>query len=77
MKTVVDVERSRRSDMIFFADVGRLFGKQGRKWWVEERGEVEGGVITHRDMLTMSRSASRAAGFIYFLGREGGMRNNN
>lgn len=46
----------------------RLFNKQRRKWWANERRKAEGGVITHKDMLTKPRYASMAADFMRSTG---------
>lgn len=46
----------------------RLFSKQRRKWWAEERRKVKLGVITHKDMMTKPRYASIAADFIKSTG---------
>ena len=41
-----------------------VYNKQRRKWWAEERRKVEGGVITHKDVLTKPHYASMAADFM-------------
>lgn len=52
----------------------RLYAKQRSRLWAAERRKVQGGVITHEDMLTTPRYASMAANFIWNTGLIGQFR---